>query len=81
MPPGTMHINIVPLLAETHPYCHKWPAWIALSVYALKSMISGQIWNQTMNEWLDLEDILQYPEGKVHLLLMYSQGVGTNPDK
>ena len=57
-----------PSLIETHPNCEKWPEWIAPCVKALEWMCEGPLWEQTISDWLELEDMLRYPKGKVRTL-------------
>ena len=54
---------------------HKWLVWIAPSVHTLEKMIEGQHWTRAMEDWLTLEDILEYPEGKVCYIVDYSNVV------
>lgn len=62
-----------PSSADTHPDRQKWPAWIAPSVHVLEKMIEGPHWNKTLEDWLTLEHILGYPEGKVCYIVEYSK--------
>lgn len=64
-----------PSLADTHPDRHKWPTWIAPSVHMLEKMIKGRHWTRAMEDWLTLEGILEYPEGKVCYIVDYSNVV------
>lgn len=70
MPADAKDITQVPSLTTTHPNRQKWPEWIAPCVLALEDMIQGQIWHQTIYDWLELEDLLEYPKGKVLFLLL-----------
>ena len=70
MPADAKYISKVPSLTTTHPNHQKWPKWIAPCVLALEDMIQGQIWHQTICDWLELEDLLEYPKGKVRFLLL-----------
>ena len=46
--------------------------WIAPSVRTLEQMIEGPHWTRAMEDWLTLEGILEYPEGKVCYIADYS---------
>ena len=39
----------------------------------LEKMIEGPHWNKTLEDWLTLEHILGYPEGKVCYIVEYSK--------
>lgn len=65
MPKDHENVNSTPSLTETHPNRANWPEWIAPCVRALEGMIEGRHWHQTISDWLDLEDMLGYPEGQV----------------
>lgn len=70
MPMDTEAVQSAPSLSDTHPNRAKWPKWIAPCVRALEGMIEGQHWDQIVGNWLDLEDILGYPQGQVSHITM-----------
>lgn len=52
-------------VSETHPNRKKWPEWLMEAVKQLEIMIGSSQWRFVLNGWLDIEDVLGYPEGKV----------------
>ena len=65
MPDGAKDINFGPSLTKTHPHHDKWPQWINPCVLVLECIYTGPIWQQAICDWLELDGILGYPEGKV----------------
>lgn len=66
------NLDSVPSLTKTHSNRERWPEWIAPCVVALERMCEGPLWEGAISDWLELEDMLGYPEGKVLPFLTYS---------
>ena len=63
-------LQSTPSLIDSHPNRDMWPDWIVPCVEALEGMCKGPLWERMIGDWLELENRLGYPEGKVRHLII-----------
>ena len=61
VPPGA--------ISQTHPNKDNWPVWLATAIAELEKCQLSQ-WKLLLWEWLDVEEGLGFPNGKVILLFL-----------
>lgn len=52
-------------IALSHPNRDAWPSWIQECVPELEKMMDSSAWKLVLSQWLELENALGYPSGKV----------------
>lgn len=67
-PPISLSPSKSASIVSSHPNRDTWPQWIKECVPELEKMVDNSAWKLLLWEWLDMEDLLGYPKGKVRHL-------------